>query len=1266
MKTVDAGKTWARIDVPNVYANVFIADHGNISLPDDHTVIVGMGRRIVAVSVDDGKTWESRPIPDSMNDPNRIFLWSRFATALHGYALPLAGEIGETQDGGKTWAKSAAPGLPYFQDAKRGWATSGDSVIRTVDGGITWTDKVRVTGVSPDYVSAHGLTATTKRLFVVGGDEGHGISLVASRLLPGVTEDAAGAIAPVNAAPHAPIPVKFHLDQAGYVTLVVDDAAGKRVRNLISETFCQAGDNTVWWDGVDDVGRIQTKANYNFVIDGRLVNSGVYKVRGLVRPDIQLRYELTPYNPGQPPWPSADPSSDWLANHTPPSGVLFLPKSLSDRTSAPSATDGELLVCAAITEGGSGLAWLDLNGKKLMGQMWVGGVWTGASNLARDTGDNPVPGVYAYAGSAFDGSGYDGPKAELRLAELLTRDAVTTGPRDGRMGTGLDRPLLAPNAPYQGLLPAGATNLKTRDEDYRYTFPDAAHVGLSGLAVRNGVLIASLPKMNQLLFVDARLRKIVGPAALDDPRGIAFDSSGGLLALSGKRLVRFRSALRPTDVAAPQVLVATGLEDPQNLTLDMLGNIYVSDRGSSNQVKVFAADGRFLRIIGKPGLPKLGAYDPLLMHNPNGITIDSHNRVWVAETDYVPKRVSVWTTAGQFVKALYGPMEYGGGGAIDPNDKSRFYYNGLEFKLNWVTGESYPTSIYYLPETDKLNLLSEFKSRAPESAITYGGKQYLTDCYNVNPTNGARAASIWLLENHVARPVAAAGSTADWKNPAIPNQAGNTWFVWSDLNGDGLVQTSEVTFTPGVAGGVTVMPDLSFVLAYAGDNAIRLKPARVLASGVPIYTPVVPVVVAPGARAPRTSGGSQTLIGTDGWSVVTVPPAPYPAQAGMSGVHNGVPLWTYPSLWPGLHPSQDAPKPSHPGELIGTTRLLGGLFTPRGSDAGPMWAINGNKGNVYIFTQDGLFVATLFRDCRSSSWSASKAERGMSVNELSLQEEDFWPSITQTEDGAIYIVGGGSGGNIVSVTGLEKAKRLAPFDLPITPTAIVACRDYSIAQEASRKQAKTDTLTVAMRPSPPSVNGNLDDWPEKSFVTIDTDARAAVCVSGDKLFAAFRTSDPKLVVNAGKTPQLLFKTGGALDLMLDSAPGGIRLLVATVSGKPIAMLYRAKLATGAQPVPFSSPQRTVTFDRVEDVSDAVTLASSGGNYELSVSLVKLGLSPSDGLSLRGDIGVLRGNRFQTLDRSYWSNKAAGLTSDVPTEAELLPKLWGTWTFMASP
>ena len=49
-------------------------------------------------------------------------------------------------------------------------------------------------------------------------------------------------------------------------------------------------------------------------------------------------------------------------------------------------------------------------------------------------------------------------------------------------------------------------------------------------------------------------------------------------------------------------------------------------------------------------------------------------------------------------------------------------------------------------------------------------------------------------------------------------------------------------------------------------------------------------------------------------------------------------------------------------------------------------------------------------------------------------------------------------------------------------------------------------------------------------------------------------------------------------------------------------------------------------------------------------------------AIKADIGILRGNGFQTLQRVYWNNKATAITADVPSEAELTPALWGKWQF----
>ena len=454
--------------------------------------------------------------------------------------------------------------------------------------------------------------------------------------------------------------------------------------------------------------------------------------------------------------------------------------------------------------------------------------------------------------------------------------------------------------------------------------------------------------------------------------------------------------------------------------------------------------------------------------------------------------------------------------------------------------------------------------------------------------------------------------------------------------------------------------------------------------------------MATGVQSPASSGGGQVLAFENGWSVLTTAPQPYNRSA-IGGVRNGVPMWSYPSLWPGLHASHHAPLPEFPGELIGTTRLLGNPVIPRGSDAGELWAINGNKGTVYFFTADGLFVATVFKDSRTSAWNAPEARRGMSMTNYSLQEESFWPTLSQTSDGMIYLGGNGS---ILRVEGLEGIRRLPEREIKVDAEMLKAAQAAFVQNEVQQHAAQAPReLTVPLRSAPLTVDGKLDDWAHASWAVIDkrnmqvgnwghkmVQTEAALAIAGDRLYVAFKTDDPKILTNTGESLQNLFKTGGALDLMLgtdaqakperkEAVAGDLRLLVTRVKNKTVAVLYRP-VAPGAktEPVQFSSPMRTIRFDRVDDVSDQVVLASTivadekaktqTGIFEFSIPLATLGFAPVSGQSIRGDIGLLRGNGGQTLQRVYWSNKASGIVSDIPSEAELSPQFWGRFDFKA--
>ena len=999
-----------------------------------------------------------------------------------------------------------------------------------------------------------------------------------------------------------PIPVRFTLPEAGLVTLVIEKD-GVRVRNLVGETPFPAGENVAYWDGLDESGKINEAYHGVYEVRGALVTPGSYTVRGLWHKPLDLRYEFTAYNSGNPPWwPGHDGSGGWLADQSPPSAVLFLPE------------QQQVLFGAHVAEAGDGIIWVDLQGRKQAGKRWVGGVWTGASHLARDVGAKPLAAYYAYTGSAWEGA--------LRL---------------------------------YGIHAKGETQV------VKYTFDAKDQEALGGLAACNGLVVASLPKAGQLLVVDVAAGKVQRTIPVEKPQGVAFDAQGALYVVSGTRVLRLATLEAP-----PQPVITDGLEAPQQLLVDAQGWIYVSDWGKAQQVKVFSADGTFLRAVGTPGGASIGTYDRTRMQRPYGMTLTADGQLWVAEQSYTPKRVSVWANDGAFVTAFYGPPQYGGGGNIDPLDRTKFYYadgakGTLEFTLDWDNGTSALSRILYLPGSNGVVL----PGSAPQTAMQVNGRRYFTNVFSTSPVSLAAAAGLWMERDGALVPVAAAGRAQAWdqlktapfkeKWPAGADLTKSPWwsFCWTDNNGDGQAQPDEVVYWEegkGAVSGVYVAPDLTLTFS----NGRTLTP-KWTAQGTPQYLDDMKVVTI--TKPP------QQLLQADGWTVAISGP--------LRGYQGGALRWTYPNCWPGLHAGQTSGVTFEtPGQLVATTRLLGAPVVVSGER---LWAINGNTGNNYLLTPDGLFVATLFKTFGPMWGIFPSLPRDALVNDLTCHGENFWPTINQTADGKVYLVTGQTHCSIVRVDGLDTLRRLPEQPLPVTAGMLSACADYVAQSELRRQQAAgRDTLHVAIREQAPEVDGTLDDWGDARWVLVGSIIRganqplpvqAAAAVTGERLYVALKTPDDSLLVNKGDSWQMLFKTGGGLDLMLNTeAHGDQRLLVALVNKKPLAVRYRPKAAESAAKVPFSSPWRTITFDEVLDVSAGVELLGAGGNYELSVPLATLGLKPSPGLRLKGDIGILRGSGGVTAQRLYWQNKATGLVSDVPGEAELAPKLWGWWEF----
>ncbi len=1064
-----------------------------------------------------------------------------------------------------------------------------------------------------------------------------------------------------------PIPIKFTLPEAGVVTLVIEDANNCRIRNLISETPFPAGENTAWWDGSDDLLRDPQAARHGvYHIPTRLVTPGTYRVRGLWHKPLELHYEFSIYNAGKPAWRTSDNTGCWLTTHTPPTSLAVVP---GDRTA-----DGKPLIFmgAFVAEGGHGLQWLHEDGTKLGGQHWVGGTWTGAPTLAVDLGADAVSDHLCYVGSIWEGELRLTAKTRALDDELVFKERLGDDPKEASVEA---------SSLLQG-----------------FDGGDKIYV-LGGIAAHDGLLVCSRVRQNELRIVDIKTGKITHRIELPNPRGVSFDVQGRLLALSRNELVRFA-----TLSSDPEILIADGLDDPRHLAVDAGGNFFITDRGNSHQVKVFSSAGKPIGSIGKPGPPAVGPYDPLHMNNPNGVALDTQGRVWVAECDNYPRRVSVWTAEGECVHAFYGPTEYGGGGVLDPQDRTRFFYKGMEFSLNWKTGSDTLKRVFHRPDPLLAAHYGPYSPDTPLYPAAQRGRRYFTSGYTHTPTNGDDVAFIWLDGGKQVRLVAALGSAHAWsvlRDPEFcrywpegtkPEEARSrpdetAAFAWTDANCDGRPQPGEVQFAKASCWGVTVMNDLSIVVSRFNAQNARF-PADFDDEGMPHYALTTPESLGIAGGDSPSTGGNQSLTEPGGWTINTNASKPF-SPYGLGGKFKGEPRWSYPSVWPGLHASHEAAVPDRPGMVVGHTRLLGGWVQGK---AGPMFCINGNMGNMYLFTADGLFVSTLFHDIRlRPNWISPVAIRNMDVTDVSLHDENFWPSITQTAEGQVFLVDGGRT-SLVRVDGLETLTRLPKQSIRVTADDLQQARDWFGRAEMQRQQKRgSNVLSVPLRQTAPQVDGQLNDWPASTdWAFIDRrgvkanfnsnsrpyEVSAAVALTDTDLYAAWRTTEKDLLNNTGETPNAPFKHGGCLDLMLATdpaavpdrsapVPGDQRLLVTGVKGRTLALLYRAIVPETKEPVAFSSPWRTVTIDVVEDVSEYVTLATDNeGDFEISIPLSVLHWQPKSGETYQGDLGVLRGANGQTTQRVYWSNKATAITADIPSEAELTPRLWGKWRMVA--
>jgi len=383
--------------------------------------------------------------------------------------------------------------------------------------------------------------------------------------------------------------------------------------------------------------------------------------------------------------------------------------------------------------------------------------------------------------------------------------------------------------------------------------------------------------------------------------------------------------------------------------------------------------------------------------------------------------------------------------------------------------------------------------------------------------------------------------------------------------------------------------------------------------------------------------------------------------------------------------------PYKPSQVVCQFKWVGHETAPAG-DLGEFVVVNSNVAQWFLWTADGLLAGRLFRDMRdpkSIPWSMKDHGRGMQMRDFNIFQEHFEGYFTRTfEDNKFYAVAGHNHASLVEVKGLDKFKR-TNIPVEVSLQSLVDTEEWVKKQkkiEVARRAPVIDCFQFAV---PPKIDGNSNDW---DFVSaeietgkFDVDERGEdlrLSIGYDKkyLYLCYTVANHGPMKNTGEDWRLLFKTGASVDLQLGRDPtadpkrraptkGDMRLLMTLVKGRTAAILYEPSnlAADPAEAWTVTSPVAKVEFDRVVKLND-VRIFPRGHHrsyiVEAAIPLKTLGIEPKDGLRLKMDWGVLRTgpDGYACLERTYWSNKATGITADRPSEARLSPDMWGYLLF----
>lgn len=997
-----------------------------------------------------------------------------------------------------------------------------------------------------------------------------------------------------------PVKIAYTLPKDGRVTVAIDEAGGKRVRNLIAALPRQKGKNVERWDGLDD--------------DGKPVPPGEYRFKGLYHDGIHVNYVMSFANPGNPSWATPDGRGAFYSDHIAARG-------------AAAAGDYVALACP-MGEAGQHLIGCDLTGQRLWG---LADREFGANrhiSLATDgkilwiANESPkkafvyrveiATGKYA----PWDRTERDSEGREVGLLELIVSDN-----HDGNLtAIAYRNNLLAVCLAKENVIKLLDTTTGDVKSQVKVEEPKSCVFDADGSLV---------------VLSKGRLLRVAADGATK-PFSDATFPDGYSLAIDAMRNVYLsvRGAEQNVKVFLPDGKLAreigkrggrpnhgafddNGMRQPGQIAIDSKGRLWVTEETfNPKRTSVWSTEGTLsFDLVGTTRYAAAGSINP---DDPTmGFADDTVYRLDLAQGTWRPV--------------------YSLGKRDDPNDLFPPYAD---------------SHMRFVSRAGKLYVFSTDTSRGASfvHCTMFDGKEWRSVAHT-----GAVAPAQQPHVEQFARYDHPFFAGHEGQLYAWSDQNGDGLVQADEL----AFAPKEVALRPYYWG---QLPETDGTIVYlaADENALLKFPINGFTTcGAPIYDITKPQVVSFNPALTKGSGGESMFMGGgDGRVYLNRSPlttvdrdgkilGTYPSwHVNVHGSHYATAARSGYLIGP-LSVLGTADMGKQIGEVFSMNGNLGEnyLFTEdclwiqallkdtRGWFETPMQAVRGmpmdattaggeSFGGNFIRARNGKVYLTIGgTDARVLEVTGLETLQRFS-GKFAYTQQQYVEAQRQSQERAAKA-------SEQKVTMIAKTTTAPTID------------------------GKLDDWPELTDESKPATL--IQESPQRRY------ARVAAHYDAENLYIAWRVFGPGRIRNAGQDERLLFKTGDCVDLMLPNVRLLISAMadkpVAVLYEKTVAG------AKEKDRVPFASPWRTIYFDRVTRVADVkIATGPLGDGYlvEAAIPWKRLGVAPKPGLKLKGDFGVLFADSggTTTVSRQYWSNQATGLVNDIPGEADLTPGLWG--------